>query len=355
MKKKVVHFYTDPTSTGGPNTYINTINDSGYLREKYDFSCVYQYKRLNKLTPKDIKRIVGELKEVAPDIIHIHGLQGEGMVGLFCAKLYGKAKTLLTVHGMQHDSYNTSRAKSFVYKNLIEKWTLRHADGVFCVCEAAEKSDYISRNAKNLLPHLHNCVASMPEYSKETERAALGFGADDTVIISVGRITVGKGAAVLTEIIEKDPDPHHKYLILGDGGYLKTMRERLAEQISQGRVITTGAVSDVGRYLAASDLYVSTSYKENLSISILEAGYYGLPSIVTPVGGNGEIISSGYNGEFFAVEDADGFFSAMDKILKTGIDTYRKNAKERITNHFSLAQFERGLGDIYDKVLRSDR
>ena len=351
MKKKVVHFYTDPTSTGGPTTYINIINGSGYLSEKYDFSCVYQYKRLNKLTRKDIKRIVREFEAAAPDIIHVHGLQGEGMVGVFCAKRFGKAKILLTVHGMQHDSFNISKAKRFVYKNLIEKWTLRHAAGVFCVCEAAEKSDYISKNAKNLLPYLHNCVSNMPEYSREAERASLGFEEDDTVIISVGRVTEGKGAAVLTEIIEKDADPHHKYLILGDGVYLKTMQGRLAEQISLGRVITTGAVSDVGRYLAASDIYVSPSYKENLSISALEAGYYGLPAIVTPVGGNGEIIHAGYNGEFFAVGDVDGFFVALNKIFENGVDAYRKNAKERITEHFSLEQFEKGLCDIYDKLL----
>ena len=171
MKKKVVHFYTDPTATGGPTTYINIINGSEYLGEKYDFSCVYQYKRLNRLTPKDIRRIVGDFKKADPDIIHIHGLQGEGMIGVICAKIFGKAKSLVTVHGMQHDSFNTVGLKKFVYKNLIEKWTLKHADGVFCVCEAAEKSEYISKNARNLLPYLHNCVPDMPEYSRETERA----------------------------------------------------------------------------------------------------------------------------------------------------------------------------------------
>ena len=351
MKKKVVHFYTAPTATGGPTTYINIINGSKYLGEKYDFSCVYQYKRLNRLTPKDIKRIVRDFEESAPDIIHIHGLQGEGMIGVICAKLYGKAKILITVHGMQHDSFNTSGLKKFVYKNFIEKWTLKHADGVFCVCEHAERSEYISKNTKNLLPYLHNCVPQMPEYSREAERAALGFQPEDIVIVSVGRITEGKGAATMADIIESDTDPHHKYLVLGDGGYLPVMQERLRNQIAQGKVILTGAVSDVGRYLSASDVYVSTSYKENLSISILEAGYYGLPCVVTPVGGNGEIISSGYNGEFFAVEDVAGFFEGLRKILENGIGAYRKNAKERICDHFSVDQFEKKLCKVYDQIL----
>ncbi|MBQ2897473.1 MAG: glycosyltransferase family 4 protein [Clostridia bacterium] len=300
---------------------------------------------------KDLKRIVSEFKKNSPDIIHIHGLQSEGFVGTLCAKIFGKAKILITVHGMQHDSFNIGVFKKFLFKNILERWTLKNADGVFCVCEAAEKSKYISKNTKHLMHYLHNCVSDMPEYVRETERENLGFKKDDIVLVSVGRVTEGKGAAVVANIIENDKNNNHKYLILGDGPYLKTMKERLAEQISKGKVVFMGSVSDVGRYLSASDVYISATYKENLSIAILEAGYYSLPCIVTPVGGNGEIIENGYNGELFDIEDVDGFFDKLNCILKTGIDKYRANAKENINQRFSIEQFEKGLCDIYNKIL----
>lgn len=351
--KKVVHFYTSPDAMGGPTTYIDIIKDSSHLQKKFDFYCVYQQKRLNQLRLNDIKRILKEFKEISPDIIHIHGLQGEGFVGVLCSKLYKKARILVTVHGMQHDSFNAGKLKKFVYKNIIEKWTLRNADGVFCVCEATEKTKYILKNAKRLIPYLHNCVPEMPEYNRQEERNALGFKESDVVIASVGRITVGKGAVVLADIIEKDINPSHKYLILGDGDYFPVMKERLKEQEEQGKVIFTGNVSDVGKYLVASDIYISTSYKENLSIAILEAGYYGLPCIVTPVGGNVEIIKSGYNGEIFDVEDSDGFLKALDKVLQGDTEKYRQNAKENISKHFSVTHLEEGLEKIYDDLLSS--
>lgn len=349
--KKVVHFYTTPDAMGGPTTYIDIITSSAHLQKKIDFSCVYQQKRLNQLRLKDIRRIINEFKEISPDVIHIHGLQGEGFVGVLCSKLYKKAKILVTVHGMQHNSFNAGKLKRFVYKNIIEKWTLRNADGVFCVCEATEKDKYISKNAKALIPYLHNCVPQMPEYDRQEERHTLGFKESDVVIVSVGRITVGKGAKVLADIIEKDTDPSHKYLILGDGDYFSAMKERLKEQHEQGKVIFTGNVSDVGKYLSASDIYISTSYKENLSIAILEAGYYGLPCIVTPVGGNVEVIKSGYNGEVFDVEDSEGFIKALDKVLTSNIEKYRQNAKENISERFSVAHLEKGLEKIYDDLL----
>jgi len=352
VKHTIVHFYTDPNSTGGPTTYIDTITNSIYLCEHYDFGCVYQNKPLNKLRLCDIRRIISELKYLEPDILHVHGLQGEGFIGVLCGKLAGIKNVLVTVHGMQHDSFNTKGLKKFIFKHILEKWTLQKADAVFCVCESAEKSDYISKNAHCLLPYLHNCVSNMQEYDREYEREILGYKADDVVIVSVGRITEGKGAAILLKIILQDNDPNHKYLVLGDGNYLPIMKEKLKFENKSEKAIFTGAVSDVGRYLSAADLYISTSYKENLSISILEAGYYSLPSLVTMVGGNGEIITSGENGELFAVEDVSGFFLTLKEMETVGFKKYGENAKRNISENFSIHTFERGLKKIYDLVIR---
>lgn len=349
-KKKIVHFYTDPHSTGGPTTYIGIITKSDFLCDYYDFDCTYQMKALNKLRVNDIRRIVNEIKASKADILHVHGLQGEGFIGVLCGKLAGVKNVLVTVHGMQHDSFNTKGIKKLVFKHGLEKWTLWKADAVFCVCEAAEKSAYISQNTRHLLPYLHNCVSDMPAYDREIERKKLGYESNDTVIVSVGRITEGKGAAVLLDIILQDNASHHKYLVLGDGNYLPVMKEKLSTQIRSGKVIFTGAVSDVGRYLSASDLYVSTSYKENLSISILEAGYYGLPSLVTRVGGNGEIIQSGVNGELYAVEDIQGFFENLRAMESNGLAAYGGKAKQIITERFSIRVFEEGLKRIYDSI-----
>jgi glycosyltransferase involved in cell wall biosynthesis len=61
----------------------------------------------------------------------------------------------------------------------------------------------------------------------------------------------------------------------------------------------------------AADLYVSCAASDGTSISLLEAMFYGLPSIVSNVGGNPEWISSGYNGWLAPVGDAEGFSAAL--------------------------------------------
>lgn len=347
---KIVHYYTDPNSTGGPTTYIHTIMNSAYLNERFTFGVVYQRCGINSMRPKDIKRIIGEIKSEKPDILHVHGLQGEGMIGVYCGKKAGVPTILLTVHGMINDSLNVSKLKRFIFKQFIEKWTLKNADATYCVCESAENNPYIANNAKRLLPYLHNCTVDLPHYDRKEERMKLGILSDEIGIISVGRVTEGKGALVLAEIIKQDNNPKHKYIVVGDGDKLETIKTLIAQAGRSESVLFTGYVSDVGRYLSAADIYISTSYKENLSISILEAGYYSLPAIVTDVGGNGEIIHTGFNGELFEPDDLKGFFDGLNRILSSGIMIYANNAKHNIETSFSLPIFEKGLQRIYDSL-----
>lgn len=349
-KIRVTHFYTSENAIGGPTTYINIINSSEFLKREYIFNTCYQNKKMHKLNFRDIKRIVSEIKKYKTDILHVHGLQGEGMIGVLCGKLAGCKKILVTVHGMQHDSFNVGKIKKLVYKNLIERWTLRHADAVFCVCASAEKNPYIYKNAKRLLPFLHNCVPQLPGYDRIAGRKQFGFSDNDIVFVSVGRVTEGKGAYVLRDIILQDKNDNHKFLIVGDGNALDPVKASLSDEVVKGKALFTGAVNDVGKYLSLSDVYMSTSYKENLSISLLEAGYYGLPSIVTDVGGNGEIIQNGYNGFLFSSMDIDGFFACVEQLKKDGMHLCGSHAKENIDMKFSLTVFEEGLSKIYQML-----
>ena len=95
---KVMHYYTYPENSGGPLSYIKNIVHSEYLVD-IEFAECYQMKPFSALKSADFKRIVKEIKFFSPDILHIHGLQSEGFVGLCAAKKSG-VKALMTVHGV---------------------------------------------------------------------------------------------------------------------------------------------------------------------------------------------------------------------------------------------------------------
>jgi len=74
----------------------------------------------------------------------------------------------------------------------------------------------------------------------------------------------------------------------------------------------TGYVKSTIEYLALCDVYVSSSRREGLSLSALEAMASGLPVIATDAGGIRDLARD--NGILVADDDEDGLYAAMKKL-----------------------------------------
>ncbi len=190
-KPKIMHYYTDPINAGGPLTYLQGICESS-LVEKYEFSVCYQQKAVMKLTVSDFRRIIREIKTFNPDILHVHGLQGEGFVGLICGKLSGCKQILMTVHGMEYETQTNSIARKFIFRYIIEPYILRKADMVYCVCHDAEKKRIIQKNARYLYPYIHNSIPEIVKFSQKP-RSEFGLGDEDIIVVVVEGLQSKKG------------------------------------------------------------------------------------------------------------------------------------------------------------------
>jgi len=92
--------------------------------------------------------------------------------------------------------------------------------------------------------------------------------------------------------------PEAKFIIAGRGSQETKLKE-LAKSLGViENVNFVGWIShdELPKYLASSDLYVSTSLSDTISISLLEAMACGLAPIVTDVGDNRKWIENGKNG-----------------------------------------------------------
>jgi glycosyltransferase involved in cell wall biosynthesis len=87
-----------------------------------------------------------------------------------------------------------------------------------------------------------------------------------------------------------------KCIIVGDGPLKRQLIEQARAMGLSGHVFFEGFHEDVRPYLQASSAFILTSHREGLPLSILEAMACGLPSIVTDVGGNAEVITHRVHG-----------------------------------------------------------
>lgn len=129
-------------------------------------------------------------------------------------------------------------------------------------------------------------------YRREDARAELGWREDVFHVLGIGRLAPLKQFDVLVRACARCGDGQHLQLvILGDGE--RDRLQALAHDVGLVRPVIFESTEDVSKYLAAADVYVSTSATESFGMANLEALCAGLPSICSPVGGVPEVVRAG--------------------------------------------------------------
>ena len=135
------------------------------------------------------------------------------------------------------------------------------------------------------------------------KRQELGYAPDDFILLTVAEMTKNKNHATVLRALALMKDrpefPHIQYLIVGRGTEWQKL-SRLAEELGiQDHVQFLGYRTDVADLYRASDLFVFVSFREGLSVALMEAMSSGLPAVCTRIRGNTDLID----------DCADGFFT----------------------------------------------
>lgn len=358
-KTRVVQQYVQTAGKGGLKTEYDALSNREILTESYEFIPVVLNNCHCGISLKDISFYRREIRRAEPDIIHIRGAGVESLNAVIGAKLSGKGKILVTVHGMFSDLVYYSPIKRWVCRHIIEPLIFGLADGISCVCEKASQRSVFKRYKKKMLPFVYNRMPKYPECSAEEKRSLrteLGLPGDAKIGVYVGRVTKEKGFSYLVDALKQLDENWPSelcLLIVGDGEYLQEMQAECAALRHAERVLFVGQQDNVQKYLNASDFFVSPSLHENLSISILEACAAKLPCLVTDVGGNCEIIENEKNGLVIAPASADMIADGLHKMCN---DEYRSEilrcAEQVDYSKFSDEQVDRQLKQVYDQLLK---
>jgi glycosyltransferase involved in cell wall biosynthesis len=161
-------------------------------------------------------------------------------------------------------------------------------------------------------------------------RAALGLPLDAFVVTYAGRLVRYKGLPLLLDAwATLCRDRTDALLVLVGAGTADIhsceteLREAANEGAMRGRVLFTGAVDDVHRYLRASDAFVFPTEEEAFGISLVEAMACGLPCVATHVGAIPEIADDGA-----ALLVPPGDRSALDTAIRQVLD--QPDLRERL-------------------------
>ncbi len=142
---------------------------------------------------------------------------------------------------------------------------------------------------------------------------------------------------------------HIELWIVGEG----PLKESLVQQVNQlgiqDSVKFLGFQENVFQFLEQADVFVLPSLREGSSVSLAEAMSYGLPSIVTEIGGAREILGDSHSGLLVDPFSTDAIFSAMLSMCKLSEEEIKEMGKKAIvaSQRFSIETYAEELLEVY--------
>lgn len=356
MQKQKPIIAMDISSTGkggGPYTStMNVINSS--LKDKYEFRLFTYKTEIGRfISIKRIIDIVGQLRKINPDIVHFSGLQLSGFHIAIACMIAGYRKNIVVIHGSSTEALNIGFVKrKLIY--LLEFFTLALTSTFYGVSRYSSFVGAAKKFTKKSSGYIYNLPLSSSQKSQNYTRDELGFTKDDIIVVTVGRIITDKGYHILKESIKSFTQMDHvKFLIVGDGDYLPTMKIELLTQEQSGLVRFLGYRDDVTSILPTCDIFVLPTLHETLSIALLEASSFNLALIGSNVGGIPEIITHGVNGLLVQPGNSQELSNAI-KIIATNQDMREEMgeaAKKIIGEKFTEDSIVSKIDNLYKKIL----
>ena len=135
----------------------------------------------------------------------------------------------------------------------------------------------------------------------------------------------------------------------------RRIRAAVARGQLEETVVFLGTVHDGAKEAAFSqaDIFVLPSYSEGIPQSMMEAMAYGLPVVVSNVGGIPEVVRDGQEGRIIRPGDVDGLCCALRGLMESVALRERMGvaARHRIETHFTIDTYMRQLQRMYSSLL----
>ena len=273
------------------------------------FTC-HKRKGIDFFAAKELKRILDKIK---PDIVHTHL---SCSASLFFA--YGfKKRPWVRVHTIHSVADKESSKPIILLNKILLKKSLINFVGISRQVSLSIEKTY---NTKEIVT-INNGVEITDEVGSNYESRKYDF-------ICVARFFEVKNHKFLLESFKTYLRNHNSslFLLVGDGELKVECEKYCIENSMMKNVVFTGAVNDVGKYLAQSKVLVLTSFYEGNPISILEGISAGLVIVSSDVGGVSDVVSNNINGFLYASGDRKQFLECLEKSLtKQNWERIRKN------------------------------
>ena len=270
---------------------------------------------------KSVSKLKKILKKVKPDIIYMHSSMA-GAVGRIANLFNFKVKLIYNAHGWYFNAKISEKKKKFYA--LIEKILALRTTKIINI----SKAEYESALQHKIAPKKKMCIIENAiDFSKfensdcyrENTRKGYGILESDIVIGVTGRISEQKDPLTILRAFEIlcKTRKNLKLMYVGSGDLEESVKKYAKEMKIDDKIIITGWVNNVEKYIPAFDIAVLPSRWEGFGLAIIEYMACNKPIIASNIGGIADIITNNKNGLLFEV----GNYEELSQKIKLLIDS----------------------------------
>ncbi len=232
----------------------------------------------------DVWPLTSQRRFIGADLVHAHGLKA-GWLGIPIAWMFRVPLVVTWHNAVLGDGLAPAAARQ------MQRAVAMGADLTLGASRdlVAQAQRLGAKNAR-LSPIAAPALPSA-RISRDEQRRALGACAQDTVVLTVGRLAPQKNLGMVLDIAAAVRDRRDlRFVVVGDGPEQDALQRRITDERLQ--VSLLGRSDDIGSLLPAADLALLTSTWEARALVAQEALLAGVPLVSTRVGGIDELVGS---------------------------------------------------------------
>lgn len=290
------------------------------------------------------------LRQFQPDVVHSHMVHAN-----IFARLLRVVAPISRLVCTAHSNNEGGKARMMAYR-LTDRW----CDLSTNVSQEAVKAFIAQKATKpGRIVALHNGVDltkfAFNPVARERCRAELGLNANQTLLLSVGRLTEAKDYPNLlrafAQLVKRQPSI--RLAIIGQGE-LTIQIEQMIEQLDlKSHVHLLGLRFDVADWMSAADCFVLSSAWEGFGLVVAEAMACERLVVATDCGGVREVV--GDYGYLVPPRDSKKLAEAIEQAMalaRKERETLGNNARNYIESRYSLSAITEQWLKFYQRPMQ---
>lgn len=303
--------------------------------------------------PRGLLRLAAYLRRTQADAVHVHLYRAQ-LFGRLAARLAG----IRTILATEHSALSAEIERRPATRGIVAAYRLAERLGQGTIAVSQQTRDVLEQvwgvPARRIVVVPNGVdvdwLTPRPQLRGEA-RARLGASEQDLVMVSVGRLSDGKGCHLMLQAALRASVANRRahLVLVGEG----PLRAELVEHASAiglaDRLHITGQVDDVRPHLCAADVYVSASRGETFGLAVMEGYVSGLPVVYVDCPAV-QAVHHIDPGAFTRVDrDADMIASACVKMAAS--TRYPREIPEDSRNLLDIATMVRAWDDIIEGLV----